>query len=174
MPQNVCHLGDVHWLTLVSCRPLPGQFSLFGPRALGRAARAAGAGPGLTKAEFMEKVRQSNEACQLGDFHAAVRLYGEALRADPQNCILYSNRSAAHLKLGHYQTALDDAVKARLLNPKWPKFDKRCHKAVHERLPFSASSEFFSVTACGLVKGMQFAAVYSIPAYCPAVVWYWS
>uniref|UniRef100_A0A4W4DN67 Uncharacterized protein n=1 Tax=Electrophorus electricus TaxID=8005 RepID=A0A4W4DN67_ELEEL len=69
----------------------------------------------------MEKVRQSNEACQLGDFHAAVRLYGEALRADPQNCILYSNRSAAHLKLGHYQTALDDAVKARLLNPKWPK-----------------------------------------------------
>uniref|UniRef100_A0A672K671 Tetratricopeptide repeat protein 28-like n=1 Tax=Sinocyclocheilus grahami TaxID=75366 RepID=A0A672K671_SINGR len=69
----------------------------------------------------MEKVRQSNEACQLGDFQKAVKLYGEALRADPQNCILYSNRSAAHLKLGQYQTALDDAVKARLLNPKWPK-----------------------------------------------------
>ncbi|ROL46166.1 Tetratricopeptide repeat protein 28 [Anabarilius grahami] len=69
----------------------------------------------------MEKVRQSNEACQLGDFQTAVKLYGEALRADPQNCILYSNRSAAHLKLGQYQTALDDAVKARLLNPKWPK-----------------------------------------------------
>uniref|UniRef100_A0A8C1TDR2 Tetratricopeptide repeat domain 28 n=1 Tax=Cyprinus carpio TaxID=7962 RepID=A0A8C1TDR2_CYPCA len=78
-------------------------------------------GPGLSKAEFMEKVRQSNEACQLGDFQTAVKLYGEALRADPQNCILYSNRSAAHLKLGQYQTALDDAVKARLLNPKWPK-----------------------------------------------------
>uniref|UniRef100_A0A671NHD0 Tetratricopeptide repeat protein 28 n=1 Tax=Sinocyclocheilus anshuiensis TaxID=1608454 RepID=A0A671NHD0_9TELE len=77
--------------------------------------------PGLSKAEFMEKVRQSNEACQLGDFQTAVKLYGEALHADPQNCILYSNRSAAHLKLGQYQTALDDAVKARLLNPKWPK-----------------------------------------------------
>lgn len=82
---------------------------------------AAADGPGLSKAEFMEKVRQSNEACQLGDFQTAVKLYGEALRADPQNCILYSNRSAAHLKLGQYQTALDDAVKARLLNPKWPK-----------------------------------------------------
>ncbi|KAL1266114.1 hypothetical protein QQF64_001789, partial [Cirrhinus molitorella] len=97
------------------------KFGLFGPRALGRAVHAAADGPGLSKAEFMEKVRQSNEACQLGDFQTAVKLYGEALRADPQNCILYSNRSAAHLKLGQYQTALDDAVKARLLNPKWPK-----------------------------------------------------
>ncbi|XP_017549177.1 tetratricopeptide repeat protein 28 isoform X1 [Pygocentrus nattereri] len=97
------------------------KFSLFGPRSLGRAVHAVAEGPGLSKAEFMEKVRRSNEACQLGDFQTAVKLYGEALRADPQNCILYSNRSAAHLKLGQYQTALDDAVKARLLNPKWPK-----------------------------------------------------
>ncbi|KAI1881949.1 hypothetical protein AGOR_G00245300 [Albula goreensis] len=97
------------------------KFSIFGPRALGGAVRAAVEGPGLSKAEFMEKVRQSNEACQRGDFHAAVRLYSEALTADPQNCILYSNRSAAHLKLGQYQIALDDAIKARLLNPKWPK-----------------------------------------------------
>uniref|UniRef100_A0A4W5N2L9 Uncharacterized protein n=1 Tax=Hucho hucho TaxID=62062 RepID=A0A4W5N2L9_9TELE len=69
----------------------------------------------------MERVQQSNEACQRGDFQAALSLYGDALRADPQNCILYSNRSAAFHKLGRYQAALDDAVKARLLNPKWPK-----------------------------------------------------
>lgn len=75
----------------------------------------------MSKAEFMEKVRRSNEACQLGDFTTAVELYSEALCADPQNCILYSNRSAARLKLGQYHAALDDAVKARLLNPKWPK-----------------------------------------------------
>ncbi|XP_064163100.1 tetratricopeptide repeat protein 28 [Anguilla rostrata] len=97
------------------------KFSIFGPRALGGAVRAAVEGPGLSKAEFMEKVRRSNEACQRGDFHSAVRLYSEALLADPQNCILYSNRSAAHLKLGQHQVALDDAIKARLLNPKWPK-----------------------------------------------------
>ncbi|XP_076139979.1 tetratricopeptide repeat protein 28-like [Alosa pseudoharengus] len=96
------------------------KFSVFGPRSLGRAVTVS-EGRGLSKAEFMEKVRQSNEACQRGDFQSAVRLYGDALRADPQNCILYSNRSAAHLKLGDYQTALDDAIKARLLNPKWPK-----------------------------------------------------
>ncbi|KAL2099942.1 hypothetical protein ACEWY4_004336 [Coilia grayii] len=96
------------------------EFSVFAARSLGRAVTVS-EGRALSKAEFMEKVRQSNEACQHGDFQSAVRLYSEALRADPQNCILYSNRSAAHLKLGQYQTALDDAIKARLLNPKWPK-----------------------------------------------------
>lgn len=69
----------------------------------------------------MEKVRQSNEACQRGDFALAVQLYADALLADPQNCILYSNRSAALLKLGQYKAALEDAVKARQLNPKWAK-----------------------------------------------------
>ncbi|XP_028273839.1 tetratricopeptide repeat protein 28 [Parambassis ranga] len=75
----------------------------------------------LSKAEFLERVRRSNQACQQGEFALAVRLYSEALTADPQNCILYSNRSAAYLRLGQYSTALDDAIKARLINPKWPK-----------------------------------------------------
>uniref|UniRef100_A0A3B4XD67 Uncharacterized protein n=1 Tax=Seriola lalandi dorsalis TaxID=1841481 RepID=A0A3B4XD67_SERLL len=77
--------------------------------------------PGLSKAEFLERVRRSNQACQQGEYALAVRLYSEALTADPQNCILYSNRSAAYLRLGQYSTALDDAVKARVINPKWPK-----------------------------------------------------
>ncbi|CAN9504591.1 unnamed protein product [Ophioblennius macclurei] len=77
--------------------------------------------PPLSKAEFLERVRHSNQACQQGDFALAVRLYSEALTSDPQNCILYSNRSAAYLRLGQYSTALDDAIKARLINPKWPK-----------------------------------------------------
>lgn len=104
--------------------PLP-QFSMFGSRTAGRPTRCVsgdqGGGYGLSKAEFMEKVQQSNEACQRGDFQAAVRLYTSALQADPQNCILYSNRSAARLKLGQHQAALDDAEKACELNPKWPK-----------------------------------------------------
>ncbi|KAA8584277.1 hypothetical protein FQN60_008062 [Etheostoma spectabile] len=76
---------------------------------------------GLSKAEFLERVRRSNQACQQGEYALAVRLYSEALAADPQNCILYSNRSAAYLRLGQYSTALDDAIKARVINPKWPK-----------------------------------------------------
>ncbi|KAM4634971.1 tetratricopeptide repeat protein 28 [Polymixia lowei] len=120
------------------------KFSLFGSRSTSRTANPPSSssssssplvpvqsvnkaelqpipGPGLSKAEFLERVRRSNQACQQGEYALAVRLYSEALSADPQNCILYSNRSAAHLRLGQYSTALDDALKARLINPKWPK-----------------------------------------------------
>ncbi|KAK1892440.1 Tetratricopeptide repeat protein 28 [Dissostichus eleginoides] len=101
------------------------KFSIFGSRTAGRPIRCVsgddGARCGLSKAEFMEKVQQSNEACQRGDFQAAIHLYTNALQADPQNCILFSNRSAARLKLGHHQAALEDAEKACELNPKWPK-----------------------------------------------------
>ncbi|KAL0965743.1 hypothetical protein UPYG_G00285140 [Umbra pygmaea] len=126
-------------------RPKKERFSLFGPRSSSRTINRPPSpsppappipsplrqtdphpptppGPTiLSKAEFLEAVRRSNQACQRGQYSLAVQLYGEALSADPQNCILYSNRSAAYLRLGQYQTALDDALKARLLNPKWPK-----------------------------------------------------
>ncbi|KAI4816665.1 hypothetical protein KUCAC02_008981, partial [Chaenocephalus aceratus] len=62
--------------------------------------------PGLSKAEFLDRVRRSNQACQQGEYALAVRLYSEALTADPQNCILFSNRSAAYLRLGEYQQPL--------------------------------------------------------------------
>ncbi|KAK2121319.1 Tetratricopeptide repeat protein 28 [Saguinus oedipus] len=93
---------------------------LFGANTIGQRTPD---GPVLSKAEFVEKVRQSNQACHDGDFHTAIVLYNEALAVDPQNCILYSNRSAAYMKIQQYDKALDDAIKARLLNPKWPKVE---------------------------------------------------
>lgn len=92
--------------------------TLFGSRSL---EDKGSSGPTLSKAEFVEKVRQSNQACHAGDYPRAILLYGEALGVDPQNCILYSNRSAAYMKIQQYDRALDDAIKAQLLNPKWPK-----------------------------------------------------
>ena len=73
------------------------------------------------KAAFLDKVRQSNAACQAGDFQLAIQLYTEAIQLDPANHILYSNRSAAHIKLGQFSKALQDSVKAKQLNPEWPK-----------------------------------------------------
>ncbi|XP_044251803.1 tetratricopeptide repeat protein 28 [Drosophila takahashii] len=77
--------------------------------------------PAANRALFLEKVRQSNAACQSGDFATAVLLYTDALQLDPGNHILYSNRSAALLKQGQFAAALQDATQARDLCPKWPK-----------------------------------------------------
>lgn len=76
---------------------------------------------------FLEKVRQSNSACQNGDYSTAVALYTEALQLDPSNHILYSNRSAARLKQGLFAQALQDAIAARDLCPTWPKAYYRYH-----------------------------------------------
>lgn len=77
--------------------------------------------PAASKALFLEKVRQSNAACQGGDYAKAVALYSDALQLDPTNHILYSNRSAALVKMGQFTQALQDATRARELNTKWPK-----------------------------------------------------
>lgn len=66
-------------------------------------------------------MRQSNAACQNGDFATAVALYTDALSLDPSNYILYSNRSAARLKQGQFLLALQDATRARDLCPQWAK-----------------------------------------------------
>ena len=111
---------------MLSQSSAPGAGTLSTPGAASSNTNAAAnteisANAAANKATFLEKVRQSNAACQTGDFALAISLYTEAIRLDPANHILYSNRSAAHVKLGQFGKALQDAVKAKQLNPEWPK-----------------------------------------------------
>ena len=48
--------------------------------------------------------------------------------------ILYGNRSAAYCRLGKYKRALQDAIKARQLNPSWSKAYYRQGMALQVRL----------------------------------------
>lgn len=82
----------------------------------GTSALAAG-----SRVLFLETVRRSNAACQNGDYALAATLYTEALALDPLSHVLYSNRSAARLKMGLFAAALQDAVRATELSPQWPK-----------------------------------------------------
>ncbi|CAG7815969.1 unnamed protein product [Allacma fusca] len=84
-------------------------------------ARSRPTGTSSRRQIFLDIVRRSNISCQAGDFASAVTLYSEALKIDPNNHILYSNRSAAFIKMGQFSRALQDALKARELNPKWSK-----------------------------------------------------
>ena len=51
----------------------------------------------------------------------ALRLYSEALKLDPDNAVLYSNRSAAYAKATRYIMAVKDAERAIELKPDWSK-----------------------------------------------------
>ena len=74
-----------------------------------------------SQALFLQKVRESNEAVNSGDFRRAIKAYTEAITLDPTNPVLYTNRSTAFAKLNQFQKSLLDARKARELNPKWAK-----------------------------------------------------
>eukprot|EP00742_Colponemidia_sp_Colp-10_P001888 GILJ01002019.1.p1 GENE.GILJ01002019.1~~GILJ01002019.1.p1 ORF type:complete len:370 (-),score=49.89 GILJ01002019.1:251-1360(-) len=67
------------------------------------------------------KKELGNKAFAAGDYAEALRQYTSAIAEDENNAILYSNRAAANLKLGHFQDALNDAKKCTELSPTTPK-----------------------------------------------------
>ncbi|XP_055712961.1 stress-induced-phosphoprotein 1 [Phlebotomus papatasi] len=64
---------------------------------------------------------KGNAALAAGKHDEAIVAYTEALTLNDQNYVIYSNRSAAYVKAGKYQEALQDAQKTVSLNPTWAK-----------------------------------------------------
>jgi len=54
-------------------------------------------------------------------FHEAILNYSQAIKLNPADPILYSNRSLAFLKISHLYYANEDAEKAIELDPNWAK-----------------------------------------------------
>lgn len=52
---------------------------------------------------------QGNKAFQTKDYDKAIDLFSQALALDPDNFVLYSNRSAAKAGKRQYAAALEDA-----------------------------------------------------------------
>ena len=70
----------------------------------------------------MEELKsQGNAALQSGKAQEAVDLYTEAIKLDPENHVLYSNRSAGYAKLNMFAEAYDDACKTIDIKPDWAK-----------------------------------------------------
>eukprot|EP00545_Synedropsis_sp_CCMP1620_P013429 CAMPEP_0119011068 /NCGR_PEP_ID=MMETSP1176-20130426/5429_1 /TAXON_ID=265551 /ORGANISM="Synedropsis recta cf, Strain CCMP1620" /LENGTH=573 /DNA_ID=CAMNT_0006963831 /DNA_START=29 /DNA_END=1750 /DNA_ORIENTATION=- len=74
---------------------------------------------------------EGNKAMQAGNVTEAIEKYSDAIRADGANHVYYSNRSAAYLKQGDANNALEDAASCLGLNPEFAKGYSRKGAALH-------------------------------------------
>lgn len=88
---------------------------------------------------------QGNEFFKAGNYLKAAALYTQAIKKDPSNPTLYSNRAAAFLHLVKLQKALADAETTITLNPNWEKgyFRKGCVLEAMER--YDEASAAFNI-----------------------------
>ncbi|KAF7052008.1 hypothetical protein CFC21_060173 [Triticum aestivum] len=61
------------------------------------------------------------KAVEEKDYAGASKFYSEAIKVDPKDATLYSNRSLCHLRIGEAHDALVDADACIRLRPDWPK-----------------------------------------------------
>jgi stress-induced-phosphoprotein 1 len=74
---------------------------------------------------------QGNKAFAAKDYDKAIELFSQAIALDPQNHVLYSNRSAAKAGKRDWEDALEDAEKCVSTNPSWSKGYARKGAALH-------------------------------------------
>ncbi|KAA8913365.1 hypothetical protein FN846DRAFT_129280 [Sphaerosporella brunnea] len=74
---------------------------------------------------------EGNAAFAAKDFHKAVECFTQAIDIDPNNHVLYSNRSASYASLKDFDGALKDASKTTELKPDWGKGWSRKGAALH-------------------------------------------
>ena len=75
----------------------------------------------MNSQELVDRVDQLSLHCTSGDFTQVIERLSEALRLNPGNYTLYSNRAAAYMRVGKFKEALTDAKKVLELKPDWTK-----------------------------------------------------
>ncbi|KAL4311607.1 hypothetical protein GQ457_01G001980 [Hibiscus cannabinus] len=92
-------------------------------------------GSGKGESQEMSLKDKGNEFFKAGNYLKAAALYTQAIKQDPSNPTLYSNRAAAFLNLVKLNKALADAETTISLNPQWEKgyFRKGCILEAMER-----------------------------------------
>ena len=68
-----------------------------------------------------EKSPEKSPTTTDDEFTQAIDQFTAAIELNRNNYTLYSNRSAAYIRLGRYAEALEDAKKTLELKPDWPK-----------------------------------------------------
>ncbi|KAF7106414.1 hypothetical protein CFC21_107148 [Triticum aestivum] len=64
---------------------------------------------------------QGKEAFAKEDYLTAMSFYGKVLDTDPSDATMYANQSLCWLRMRHGKLALEDALKCRMMRPRWSK-----------------------------------------------------
>lgn len=67
----------------------------------------------------LEQKAKGNKLFKEGQFFKAIEIYNDAIKRDPSNATIYSNRSLAYTRVGDFQKALADINKALSIDSKF-------------------------------------------------------
>lgn len=88
---------------------------------------------------------EGNKAFAVKDYDLATELFSKALKLDPKNFILWSNRSASKACKRDWDGALADAEQCIKANPRWVKGYARKGVALHGQLRYDEAIEIYEV-----------------------------
>ncbi|XP_033756368.1 uncharacterized protein LOC117339098 [Pecten maximus] len=87
---------------------------------------------------------KGNEMAQLSHYNAAIELFSEAIKLDPNDFRFFGNRSYCYDRIQQYDRALKDAEKAIYLSKEWPKGYFRKGRALAGLRMFSEAEDAFT------------------------------
>ncbi|CAD5230826.1 unnamed protein product [Bursaphelenchus xylophilus] len=92
-----------------------------------------------------EEKTKGNEAFKKGDYPTAIKHYNEAIKRNPDNPVLYSNRAACYSKLMEFHRAVEDCEHCLKLDPKFIKGYLRKAAALVGLREFSRAQKTYEV-----------------------------
>lgn len=88
---------------------------------------------------------QGKEAFAKEDYLTAMTFYGKVLDTDPSDATMYANQSLCWLRMRHGKLALEDALKCRMMRPRWSKAWYRQGAALSFMKDYEGAADAFRV-----------------------------